>query len=747
MREEGRVEKAEDLLVIRAAHDLLGERLKRVPPNGRTRPYPVPREGRPPAARKDPVTGATVYESLCHICNSGCDALIYVKDGKVIRVEGDPNSHTMRGKLCSKGLASIKMLYHPERLKRPLKRVGSRGEGRWQEISWEEALDTIAEKILHYKREFGNHSVVFAQGTSRGWWPYFSRFANATRTQSIGPGIAQCFFPRFMSQQITTGGNFMECPDFERTACVLVWGINPFATWGAKARRIMEARARGAKLIVVDPLLSRTASKADIWLRVRPGADIALALGMLNVIISEGLYDKDFVTRWTIGFEDLGKRAAEFSPEKVEEIAWVPKDKMIQAARLFATTKPACINQAHALETNSDTISTGCAVHDLAYITGNLDVPGGNVAHAHSGVIGTFDSRYNIRHLLTEEDNEMRLGSREYPLLAGEDCWMPTAHAPTVWKAILTGKPYPVKAIHAQGTNPIPSYANSNQVREALKKLEFFSIADLFMTESAELADIVLPAATFFERDMVHDNMQISDDSVHLQQRVVTVEGCKNDFEIMNELAKRLGVGEHFFGSDREAADFLLQDVGISFEEFRKKGIIFAPREYRSYEKKGFNTPSGKVELSSSIKEKHGADPLPKHEEPFESPYRTPDLSRDYPFILSTGWKTPVFRHSELRNIDILKEIEPWVPVMMHPEAAAKLGIKENDRVRVESPRGYALGHARLRADLHPQVVIFPNGWPREENSNILPDNEKCAELIGSTAQRCLLCRVSKVVD
>ncbi len=185
----------------------------------------------------------------------------------------------------------------------------------------------------------------------------------------------------------------------------------------------------------------------------------------------------------------------------------------------------------------------------------------------------------------------------------------------------------------------------------------------------------------------------------------------------------------------------------MTFEEYRSRGILFAPREHRGYEKKGFNTPSGKLELRSSIKERHGADPLPKHEEPFESPYRTPELARDYPFILCTGWKTPVFRHSELRNIDVLKEIEPWVPVMMHPDAAARLGVKENGRVRVETPRGYALGHARLRADLHPQVVIFPNGWPGEENSNILPDNEECAELIGSTAQRCLLCRVSRAGD
>ncbi|MCG6534913.1 MAG: molybdopterin-dependent oxidoreductase, partial [Syntrophales bacterium LBB04] len=303
----------------------------------------------------DSRTGATVYKSTCFICNAGCDATVWVKDGKVAKVEGDLSSPVTGGTLCAKGLASKHILYHPDRLKYPMKRVGERGEGKWVRIAWDEALDTIATRFKEIEEKYGKDSIACTTGTSRGWVPTFTRFANAWGKQWSGPGVAQCFAPRSAAQSLTFGGSPIECPDYSSTRCMLVWGCNPVNTWQWKARGMMEAWANGTKLIVVDPVLSESASKADLWLQVRPGTDTALALGMLNVIITEGLYDLEFVRRWCLGFDEFKERIGDYPPRKVEEITWVPADKIIEAARLYATTRPASITQIVAVDQNADT--------------------------------------------------------------------------------------------------------------------------------------------------------------------------------------------------------------------------------------------------------------------------------------------------------------------------------------------------------------------------------------------------------
>ena len=244
----------------------------------------------------------------------------------------------------------------------------------------------------------------------------------------------------------------MECPDYGPTQCMIMWGANPPATWPVKALGMMEAMAQGAKLIVVDPVLTETVSKADIWLQLRPGTDAALALGMLNVVINEGLYDKGFVEKWCLGFDEIKERVQDYPPEKVEQITWVPREKIVAAARMYALTRPASITQVLAIDQNADTISTSRAIAMLASITGNIDVPGGNVFPMKTGV--PAENEVTLRHRLTREDHEMRLGSKEYPFFAGEPCVLsPSAHNATLWKAILTGKPYPVRALYCHGNN------------------------------------------------------------------------------------------------------------------------------------------------------------------------------------------------------------------------------------------------------------------------------------------------------
>lgn len=722
---------------------LLGGELKRVP---RPRYVTNRRSEKIEPIRVDQRTGATVYKSECFICNAGCDAAVWVKDGRVIKVEGDLSSPVTKGTLCAKGLASKHILYHPDRLRYPMKRIGERGEGEWERISWDEALDLIASRFKEIEQKYGKDSIACTTGTSRGWVPSFTRFANAWGKQWSGPGVAQCFAPRAAAQSLTLGGSAIECPEYATTECMLVWGCNPVNTWHWKATGMMEAWGRGAKLIAVDPVLSESASKADIWLRLRPGTDAALALGMLNVIIAEQLYDKEFVDRWCFGFDALKARVEEYSPQKVAEITWVPQNRMIEAARLYAMTKPACITQIAAVDQNADTISTCRAIADLAAITGNIDIPGGNLFPMPLPALGVFVPEFSAEHCLkerlTKEQDEKRLGAREYPLLSGPFNFFPSAHNTSLWKAILTGNPYPVRAIYNHGSDILLSFANTNMVMEALRSLDFFVVADLFLTSTAELADILLPAASWLERSMVQSNPQVSYNHVHLQQKVVELEECWSDYKILNQVAKRLGFGELMFDTEEDYYDYVLRPSGMKWKEFKEKGIISVPMRYRKYEQSGFKTPSGKVELYSQRLKDLGYDPLPGYREPTESPFSDRELAKKYPLILTTGSREVVFRHSELRNIPVLREIWPDPKAKINPKTARELGIQDGDTIIVETPRGSMDAKAWLREDIDPRVVQVPSHWPGKSNVNLITDNENCAPGIGSTQLRCQLSRV-----
>jgi anaerobic selenocysteine-containing dehydrogenase len=380
----------------------------------------------------------------------------------------------------------------------------------------------------------------------------------------------------------------------------------------------------------------------------------------------------------------------------------------------------------------------------LAAITGNIDVPGGNLFSMPKKVQDKpVDS---LKKYLTGEQHENRLGSKQYPLLSGKACVLnPAAHNQAVWQAVLTGKPYPVRAIYCQGNNMLVAYGNTNMVQKALTSLDFFVVADLFMTDTAKIADIVLPAATWMERNIVTvDNDTVSINLFQLQQKVVEIAECWTDFKILNELAKKLGFGEKMFPTDEAYCNFLLEPSGITFAEFKKIGGLSVPYTFRKYETKGFNTPSRKIQLYDPRLRDLGFDPLPGYREPTESPESTPKLAKEYPLIVTTGGRVPVFRHSELRNIPILREIVPDLLVSIHPETAKRLRIHNGDRVIIESPRGTMEAKAYLTEGINRGVVQVPSHWRGKNNVNLLMDNENCAPMIGSTQLRCQLCRVQE---
>jgi len=692
--------------------------------------------------------GEQVIRTNCRTCHGGCGVLVHFRDGYITRIEGDPDFPTNHGTMCSKGLATLQLVYHPDRLKHPLKRAGNKGEGQWQRITWEEALSIIANKLGQVKRDYGSECIAVGQGTGREYDDFLSRFAYLLGTPNVFGSGHMCYLPRLGAALITCG----KLPVFDydsNPACVMVWGSNVVWTNADEytGENLSRSLSQGAKLIVVDPRLTYLAGRADIWLQLRPGTDTALALGMTNVIINEGLYDKEFVARYVYGWEEFVKRVQEYPLDKVEEITWVPADKVKEAARLYAQTKPACIQWGVAIEQTINSTDNNRILIDLMAITGNLDVPGGNVFFVPPQVRTV--SQFTLYEKLPPEQKEKMLGGNTYKLAQRMRLVTPKM----IWDAILTGKPYPIKAVLLHGSNPVITRANANEVYKALSQVEFLVVTDFFLTPTAELADIVLPAATWLETDCLGGYF-FRHGYIFPRKKIIQIGECWPDHKIFNELGKRLGQEE--WAADVEAdLNHILEPSGLNWQQVREKSYLRGKMEYRKHERKGFSTPTGKVELYSTIFEKWGYDPLPRHREIPESPVSKPEMAKEYPYILITGARSPVFFHSEHRMIPWLREIHPDPVVEIHPQVAKKHGIKDGDWVFIESPRGRVKQRARLTTGIDPRVVAAEHGWwfpeiksPdhgwKESNVNILTDNdpEGYDAAMGSTNLRVLLCKI-----
>ncbi len=656
-----------------------------------------------------------IFKSTCRMCHGVCGVLVHMKDGKVVQVAGDPDCPTSLGYTCTKGRASVELLYHPDRLRYPLKRVAGRGENQWQRISWGEALDTIARKFLKYKQDFGAESVVTAVGTGRPQVTLMMRFTNCFGSPNHLSIVNNCYFPRIMASSLTSG-RFPVCDYYGfgglYPKCVLVWGCNITETGasdGMCGYQLTRTLKNGAKLIVVDPRKTDLAAKADHWLQIRPGSDDALVLAMLHIIIKENLYDKDFVENWTIGFNDLSERVKDFTPEKAAEITWIPVESIRKAARLYATTKPACIQWGNGLDQNINTFQTVRAIHCLSAITGNLDIPGGDIFLVPPAYIVAYTLHGGIPidmgKLITPELKKKRIGFGKYRVL---DTFV--IHPRNLLDQIESEKPYPVKALFVMGSNMLLNQTDPLRTARALKKIDFTIVTELFMTPTAQLADIVLPAASWLETDDVVDTH--IGWCVLLRQKIAQIGECRDDKQILFDLAHRLGMSHYFpWKNVREYCDWILNGAGINFKEFKQVGIIRSNMRYRKYLAEGFNTPSGKVELRCSTLEAMGYDPLPYYAEPPESPFSTPDLYKDYPLIITIGSRLQGFFCSEGRQIPSLRRLNPDPLIEIHPQTAHSFGIENGDWVWVESLRGRIKQKAYLTDGLRPGVVHAQHGW------------------------------------
>ena len=700
-------------------------------------------------------SGTTVLKSVCRSCHGGCGVLLHVRDGVLVKVEGDRESPLNHGRLCPIGTVTVDIVNHPDRLKYPRRRIGPRGSGQWTRISWDEALDEISERLLAIREKFGPEAIALGTGTGRHHIRWVSRFGHALGTPNwCEPGFAQCFHPR-VNTCILTFGDF-PVSDFTGgtpPACMLFWGHNPLNSGpdGETRFNVREALDTNPKVIVVDPRETELARRADIWLQLRPGTDDALALAFLNVIIGEEIFDAPFVNQWTYGFDALRSHVRTFTPEWASPITWVPADKIRAGARLFARTKPAMLEWGCAIEHTPKCIQTIRAISMIPALSGNVDVPGGWVFGMHG--IGRFPS---LIENLTPEANAKRLGADRFKLLSGEGADLPAAHIPTLLQAMREGKPYPVKAFLVFGNNTLTTYANSSLVYKSLMNLDYMVCADLFMTPTAELADIVLPAALWPEIDQLAGLPTVAANVILANQRAVRIGECKSDEEIFVELARRmkLPVGTESV-EDVLNGQLARGGLAVTFEQLKEKGSIIVPFKYRKYENGGFRTPTGKIELYSTRFEELGYAPLPYYEEPPESPVSQPDVFEDYPLVLTTGARIPCFFNSEHRQIENLRKARRDPMAEIHPETAARYGIKKGDWMWIETKRGRIRQRAKVTTGIDPRVIAAEHGWwfPEDaapeygvwkSNVNLLTDNQPPYDRAMGTYQlRALLCRVA----
>ncbi|HOJ71510.1 MAG TPA: molybdopterin-dependent oxidoreductase [Syntrophorhabdaceae bacterium] len=695
-----------------------------------------------------------MVKSTCRGCHGGCGVYVYVKDGKVAKIQGDPDHPINHGTLCSKGLAAAEIAYHPDRLLYPVKRVGPKGSGRWERITWDEALDTIADRINNYREKYGPESIVFGYGTGRENEAVIYRIANLLGSPNVLTAGHFCYGPRICTSIITCGTN--PIIDYENgPKCIIMWGNNVTISNPDcyKGEPFSVALSRGAKLIVVDPRLTRPAARADIWLQLRPGTDAALALGMLNVIVNEKLYDKEFVENYTFGWDEFVKRVNEYPLEKVEKITWVPKEKIQAAARLFATTRPGAIQWGVAIEQQINCADNDRLLMFLMGLTGNIDAQGGQVLYKTPPIVNV--GQFGAHAMLPREQAAKRLGGDRFRLAARFAIINPKS----VWDAIIEEKPYPVKMLFFISSNPVVTRDNAKEVYKALEKVEFMAVADFFITPTAELADIVLPAATWLEMDYIGDFWK-RHGYILARRKVVQIGECRSDHEMLNDLAHRIGQGQFWWDSFEGGLDYILEPMGMKWRDFKEMDYVRGEVRYKKYKEFGFSTPTRKFELYSTTLEKMGYDPLPQHREVPESPVSTPELNKEYPYILITGARQPGFFHTENRQVKWLRGLHRDPIVQIHPDTAAKEGIKEGDWVVIESPRGKIKQRAALFPGIDPRVVAAQHGWwfPEkkesnhgwdESNVNILTDNayEGCDPAIGATNIRALLCKIYPYKD
>lgn len=708
-----------------------------------------------------------VIASMCGICPSGCGVNVHLEDGKITRLT--PLKDHPAGIVCPRGLRANEIVYSPDRILYPQKRVGERGENRFERISWDEAYEIFVANLRRIANEYGPEAVATYTGRGNFEYGLNEAFAPAGTAESSANAVlfpfgspnatgvgSLCYAAYGMLASRACFGDYMMnmAEDIDDTDLILLWGENP-STDSAPINlgRLQKARRRGAEIIVIDHRHNESAqaTKAE-WLGIRPGSDGALALALIHVLIKEDLYDHDFVENWTHGFADLIDYVQDFSPEKVEKITWIPAEKIVALARKFAQAKGCSILTYTGLEYSNSGVQAIRAVWTLQAIAGHLDVPGGKLFK--------MRDRLQLNRIETQplHGAPKPIGADEYPLYYEV---RREAHGALLPRAILESKPYPLRAMIISGSSLITSWPNPDLWRKSLAALDFLVVINRFPTADSAYADLILPATTMFEIE----SYMIYDGRIQLRQRVIEPLGeARNDYLIFAELADRLGYGHLWPQTEEDLVRIALLNKPVQLQELRTnpEGVSFDIPEmkYRKYEtgllrvdgRSGFETPTGKFEITSEWFREFGYEPLPVYTEPTEGPLADPALARQFPLVFNSGSRTQFNFRSQHYNIPSLVAKHPDPLVNIHITDAQARDIQDGDDVYVITARGGVPFRARVTADIVPGAIDANMGgggpmgslsW-QQANVNELTDLENRDPISGFPVYKALLCDVVK---
>ncbi|MGQ9627111.1 MAG: molybdopterin-dependent oxidoreductase [Anaerolineae bacterium] len=646
-----------------------------------------------------------ILYGVCGVCSMGCAYIAHLSNGRIIRLSGNPKDQTAEGKLCVKGYSGLHLLYDPDRLKYPMKRTNpEKGIGvdpGWVKISWDEALEMVASKFKEIRDNYGPQAIVVI-ARPQSWQKHF---AKAIGTPNHIAHNSTCYATHeVVWRAMVTGKGKTWTVDYEHSKYILAFGWDGMGKsknhWG---RAVNKALANGARLVVFDPRLSITASKADEWIPIKPGTDLAVLLAMINVIISEELYDKEFVANYTYGFDKLKEAVQEYTPEWAADISEVPAETITRIAREFATTKPAVV-ASHKRDAGGPNYANSwhtaqCFVI-LDTLVGSLDRPGGHILDRKPRLPDIGDvweiPEYPETTKLPRID-----GMEQFPILykTGKGSFS------TLAEGILSQDPYPVKAAFVWKHNLL-AFPNPARLIEALKTLDFIAVSDILPSEMVQLADVVLPDNTYFESSGLSPReYHAMYPQVALRESLPALYETKGFGSISLTILKKMGLDEYvpegMGGTALMKAQ--LEALGTTVEEIRNNGGLWGePQELKPNTE--FGTPSGKIELYSTVLEENGYDPLPRWVEPQAV------LNEDYPYHLLV-WRKPWERMTQSQNDPLLAEFYPENEALLHPDTANKLGIADGDYVWVESRVGRINIRAHLTQGIRPDCVAVDHGF------------------------------------
>lgn len=709
----------------------------------------------------------------CTTCHARCGVFVYSEDDKILKIEGDPDNPKSHGVCCGSGMSQREVHNNPEgRILYPMKRVGERGSGEWERITWDEALDTIAENCKRIIAEQGPEAIITGQGTGRTSNHWHCRLNSSLGLEgwSLVPTHV-CLMPHILPNAISLGIFSPADGDLANSNTIVLWGENP-AMERAITRTVYERQKAGAKLIVIDTRFQDMSKHADLAIQPRPGTDAALALGIMREIIKNKWYDEEWIEKWTYGFDQLAERVESWTPEKVAGICDIDADDVRIAAKIMGTNGPVGMKIGlgpGCMHTNA--IQNGRSVACLQGLLGWIDVKGGVSVPVSFAVM--LDDKIT---LWSDKDpgrpDLFTFGGEEHPLYKS----FGRSNDPhATFEAIITGKPRPVKAYIAIANDPLLCYENTNLTYQAMTSpnLEFIAVKDFYLSPTAQLADIVLPSSDWSER-CTYDEEIDGNYILTFDQAVAAPGECWDDWKFFLELGKRIKPDDWTWNNEKEMVLWRFKEfygLDMTWEEFQSKpvrstepGGVAGEYVDKKYEKglmrpdgqPGFPTATGRVEFWCDALASFGYDPLPDYTEPMESQRSQPELAKEYPLTVITGHRLYSFFHSAWTNIPAQRKLYPDPFALIHPDDAQTYGITNGEWITISSPRGHIISQAQVTREIKKGVVAVPRpgwrdacpelglpgyGWDKA-NGNILVPSTPAEPGYGATAMRSSLCKI-----